>query len=157
MSVHVLPGGWKALKSYSSFWIFYSFILFSKVNWNDMSHLIGMYGTIFFCVAISTTYLYTLKQLLFLLAGYIHLEIDRKTFRIKLECLGFSRQIELETQKISDFDISKNANSITNFEFFTIQEGKEKHTFKICVSKPEKEWLLAEIFNFLIKTKSIEQ
>lgn len=99
--------------------------------------------------------LFLLPPIMFALFGRIHLEIDRKTFRLQWKWLGFSRQVQGKTADIKRVQLSKpNMVHLQGTFACTLVENDKAHQFGSGMKPANQEWLLAEIADFLKEIQS---
>ncbi len=81
--------------------------------------------------------------------GYkTQIKIYRKNISIHRKLWGFSHKIIGKTADIMGIDIEENFNGTGNIVFYLF-EGRKKHKFGFYLGRREKEWLVAEIGDFL--------
>ena len=89
--------------------------------------------------------------LFYSVAGHNYLEIDREKFCLQWKCLWFRRTVEGNTADLTKLQI-KNSNfkindrPVINCELI---EGVRSHHFGSMLTQVEKEWLMAEVNDFL--------
>lgn len=91
--------------------------------------------------------------LLYSAVGRVYLEIDRKKFRLQWKCLGLSRMVEgntaaLEKVEVSNRNVEVNEKAVIDCALI---EGVRTHRFGAMLTQVEKEWLIAEISEFMGK------
>jgi len=89
--------------------------------------------------------------LFYFAARRFYLEIDRKKFRLEWKFLDWSRMVEGNTADIEKVEVS-NSNVKVNGKPVTtcaLIEGVRTHRFGSMLTQVEKEWLMAEISDFL--------
>lgn len=91
--------------------------------------------------------LYLLWHILYANAGSSYLEIDSSSFRLGWKCLCFSSQVQGQTADI--VGIKRGSNHT-----LTIREKKHKHELAARVTPVEKDWLVAEVSDFLERLSS---
>lgn len=91
--------------------------------------------------------LYTLWHTLYAFAGSSYLEIDSSSFRLGWKCLCFGGQVQGQTADIVGI---KTGSKHT----LTIREKKHKHEFAARVTPVERDWLVAEVSDFLERLSS---
>lgn len=89
--------------------------------------------------------------LIFIFAGCTFLKIDRQTFQIQWECWGCSVQIRGRTSHISRIEVSDSNMRINDRPVIhcVIWEGVRKRKFGRWLTPVEKDWLIAELQDFL--------
>ncbi|MFW6358933.1 MAG: serine/threonine protein kinase [Chroococcales cyanobacterium] len=94
-----------------------------------------------------------LGAFLFAVAGKTRLLINPKTFTLRWDCLGVARRIEGKTPDILRAEVTTsnmkvNGNSVVRC---VLWEGIRQHKFGDWLTEVEREWLVAEISEFINK------
>jgi serine/threonine protein kinase len=115
--------------------------------------MIGKFPSFFFLFILPHTVigLGSIAILLFIFAGRTFLKIDRQTFQIQWECCGCSVQIRGRTENISRIEVSSSNIRINNRPVIhcVIWEGVRQRRFGSWLTPVEKDWLIAELKDFL--------
>ena len=88
------------------------------------------------------------------LALHTHLEIDRQTFKIQWNCLGFRRQVWGKVAHLQDVLVANpstySPNQNQNYlRVCVLVEGIRKHSFGSRLKIKEQRWLVSELADFL--------
>lgn len=96
--------------------------------------------------------------LLFNIFGWSRLKLDRESFLLQLSCLGFTRQIEGNTEDISRVEVSRKNTKFNNMPIVScaLQVGVRTHRFGSQLTHTEQVWLVTELADFLGKPQWID-
>jgi serine/threonine protein kinase len=86
--------------------------------------------------------LYLVWPTVYAFVGSSYLEIDSSSFRLGWKCLCFGNQVQGQTADIQRIERGSKNTPI-------IREKKHKHEFATQVTPVEKDWLVAEVSDFL--------
>ena len=94
--------------------------------------------------------------LFYSVAGRTYLEIDREKFRLQRQCLGLHRTVEGNSADLAKVEVSNSNFKVNNQPVITcaLIEGVRTHRFGSMLTLIEKEWLMAEVNDFLAKLNS---
>ncbi len=159
--VEIPPAGWLhpgvwGLGFFALFWN--GFVLFWTAGASAAAIASGTWFVWFFplfSLPFWAVGLAMIAGLIFTIAGSSRLEIDRQQFQIGWQCLGFRHRYQGQTQDLEqamvDVSVDSEGSKSTNF---VLWEGVKKRTFGQGLTDREKEWLAAEISDFLQAVQS---
>ncbi|MGB5960042.1 MAG: serine/threonine-protein kinase [Coleofasciculaceae cyanobacterium] len=104
--------------------------------------LIALIPYLVFLLLMCLVSLFMLWDLVYAFLGSSYLEIDSSSFRVGWKCLCFGGEVQGNMADIWRIKGESNHTPV-------IWEKEHKHTFATKVTIPEKDWLLAEISDFL--------
>jgi eukaryotic-like serine/threonine-protein kinase len=98
--------------------------------------------------------LYILWGIVYAIAGSSYLEIDSSSFRLGWKCLCFGSQVQGRTADIWEIKGGSNHTPVIWEKRLTIKEKGRQLKFAAGVTRVEKDWLVAEVSDFLERLSS---
>ncbi len=99
----------------------------------------------FWCVGLSV-----LWTAVFAAVGSSSLELDRRSFQLSWQCLGFKGQKQGQTADLNKAEVEVQVSSKGNrTTYVTLWEGVKKHRLPSQLSPVEQEWLVHKVSTFL--------